>query len=233
MNAKEILEKEFSSGSWVHAYLLISQDTEKTHELINYIISQLQCLQEDITRLVSEETTGKRGEIKIEEIKRFLHEINLTPLGTIRVAIIEGCERLNSSSGNILLKSLEEPAGNIVFVLTSNSDNVLGTIKSRCQILKIPTLLKQFPSDISSIEVLTQSFFQITRFVELLIRDEGEIKFINDLENYFREKLLTEKKSCYGKVIEYIFRAKKDLAANSNARLTLESLILQIQNETK
>lgn len=45
-------------------------------------------------------------------------------------------EYLNASSANAMLKFLEEPEEHIIgFFLTNNKENVINTIKSRCQIL--------------------------------------------------------------------------------------------------
>ena len=54
-----------------------------------------------------------------------------------KVYIIYDAEKLNASAANSLLKFLEEPPEGIVAILLTNSSNrVLGTILSRCQILK-------------------------------------------------------------------------------------------------
>lgn len=54
------------------------------------------------------------------------------------VYIVKECDRLNNSSANTMLKFLEEPADNIIgFFITNNKENVISTIKSRCQIIKV------------------------------------------------------------------------------------------------
>ena len=55
----------------------------------------------------------------------------------LKVYIIKQCEKLNASSANCLLKTLEEPEKNIyAFLITSNIDLVMATIKSRCQVIQ-------------------------------------------------------------------------------------------------
>jgi DNA polymerase-3 subunit delta' len=73
--------------------------------------------------------------IKIEQIRSLQKELGYRPYEAVRKAcIIDGAERLNLSSGNALLKTLEEPPGNaIIILLTSAAENVLPTIRSRCQ----------------------------------------------------------------------------------------------------
>jgi len=61
--------------------------------------------------------------------------------GRMRVAIIDGADRLNAEAGNRVLKLLEEPPAYAVFlVLAQNLAGVLPTIISRCQIVNFPPL---------------------------------------------------------------------------------------------
>jgi DNA polymerase-3 subunit delta' len=56
-----------------------------------------------------------------------------------RVILINPAEAMNRSTANSLLKSLEEPIANTLFILvTSESERLLPTIRSRCQSLLIP-----------------------------------------------------------------------------------------------
>jgi len=54
--------------------------------------------------------------------------------GNTKVMLIHPADRLNTEAANTLLKTLEEPAGALRFVLTSESvHTLLPTIRSRCQ----------------------------------------------------------------------------------------------------
>ena len=57
-------------------------------------------------------------------------------IGDKKVYIINNAEKLNASSSNSLLKFLEEPEDGIIAILIAeNTNKVLSTIRSRCQIL--------------------------------------------------------------------------------------------------
>ncbi len=57
-----------------------------------------------------------------------------------RVVLISQAERMNLNAANSLLKSLEEPADNsVIILLTAKASSLLPTIKSRCQLLHLPT----------------------------------------------------------------------------------------------
>jgi DNA polymerase-3 subunit delta' len=74
--------------------------------------------------------------------------VNLPPFeGRYKVFIIDGLEFLSIAAANRMLKTLEEPVGNVVFILlTVNEAMVPATVISRCQRIEL------FPLAISLIE---------------------------------------------------------------------------------
>ena len=99
----------------------------------------------NLLRIVPE---GKSGVIRIDQIREGLDSNNqprfsrgviewaaLAPaLGCHRWILIEEAHRLNESSGNILLKTLEEPPPDTHFILvTHRPEALLQTIRSRCE----------------------------------------------------------------------------------------------------
>src|SRR5689334_15856643 len=73
--------------------------------------------------------------IKIDQVRALQKDLAYRPFEASRKAcIIDGADRLNPAAGNALLKTLEEPPGSaLIILLTSAVDNVLPTIRSRCQ----------------------------------------------------------------------------------------------------
>lgn len=90
----------------------------------------------DVTRFIPEQLTITRDEA--EELTR---AATLRPSRSrYRITIIEDADRLSDVSGNMLLKSIEEPGPSMVWLLcTPNPDDVLPTIKSRCRVLQLST----------------------------------------------------------------------------------------------
>jgi DNA polymerase-3 subunit delta' len=80
-----------------------------------------------------------RTEIGIDQIREVQHAASLPPFeGKCRVFIIDGAEYLSTEAANSLLKTLEEPAASVVFVLLTTSDRRLpATVVSRCQRLEL------------------------------------------------------------------------------------------------
>ncbi|KIH77360.1 DNA polymerase III, delta prime subunit [Geoalkalibacter ferrihydriticus] len=87
--------------------------------------------------------------IKIEQVRAIQREFSYRPLeAPKKVCLIEQAEKMVPAAGNALLKTLEEPSGEALFILLSaHPEQLLQTIRSRCQPLpfhRIPAeLLKR------------------------------------------------------------------------------------------
>ena len=77
--------------------------------------------------------------IPIERIREAIAQISQHSFGSgPRVVIVEPVERLTLAAQNCLLKSLEEPQADVVFLLLTHEPSaVLGTIASRCAMVKL------------------------------------------------------------------------------------------------
>lgn len=84
----------------------------------------------------------KTRSIKIEPIRELNYKISLRPVEAARrVAILVDFEAANEAAANALLKTLEEPPGDVIFILTANSlDTLLPTILSRCELFALRPL---------------------------------------------------------------------------------------------
>ena len=72
--------------------------------------------------------------IKIGQIRDLQSEAALKPINSARrVMIIDGAELMNNAAANCLLKTIEEPPSQTIFILlTANRSSLLMTIRSRC-----------------------------------------------------------------------------------------------------
>lgn len=94
----------------------------------------------NIVKLISTAEGDKsRAELSIEQIREIQRLTVLPPYeGRYRVIIIENADKMSNAAANALLKTLEEPVGNTVFILTSTTeDTVSETVRSRCRLFKI------------------------------------------------------------------------------------------------
>lgn len=84
---------------------------------------------------------ARQKDLKIDTIREWQRDISLRPYeGRRRVFILHDAERLNEEASNAMLKTLEEPPPFATLVLVANTLNLLPTITSRCQIVRLRPL---------------------------------------------------------------------------------------------
>lgn len=118
---------------------------------------------------------------KVEEIREIILEsININPArDRYRVFIIDEVHMLSKSSFNALLKTLEEPPSNVVFVMaTTELHKVPDTITSRCQEFEFRTIpLKDILgslrkiADAEGVEITEDALKEVARSGEGSMRD--------------------------------------------------------------
>lgn len=145
------LVKSFHDNKLGHAFLLETNNQEQTLKELLQFLKEINCEEEyhsdchkcNLCNLISkQEITSLKiirpeGQtIKKEQILELKNNFLSRPVfSKYNMYIILNAECLNSSSANVMLKFLEEPEENIIgFFITNNKENIIDTIKSRCQI---------------------------------------------------------------------------------------------------
>ena len=92
--------------------------------------------------IVEPEATKTARNIKIGQIRDLQREAFLRPIqAERRVVIIDGAEFMNKAAANCILKTLEEPPSQTIFILlTANRAGLLLTIRSRCMTINFDKL---------------------------------------------------------------------------------------------
>ncbi len=95
--------------------------------------------------------------IKVDQVRQLTHTLNQTAQFGRQVAIIHPAHQLNTAAANALLKTLEEPSGSVLLVLTAPNRSLLpATVSSRTQVvdltlhdpsLALAWLAEQFPNE--------------------------------------------------------------------------------------
>lgn len=127
--------------------------------------------------------------IKKNQVLDLQDEFSTMPLeGKKRIYIIKDADRMNQQTANSILKFLEEPVTDIIAILvTNNTNRMLGTIVSRCQVINLQntlnikkTMLENFAYKYCS------SMDEYNKFIS----DKDNAGFINDVLNFieFYEK---------------------------------------------
>ncbi len=83
----------------------------------------------DIIEIDAASNTG------VENIREIIEKARFAPAqARWKVYVIDECHMLSTAASNALLKTIEEPPANVIFILaTTNPERVIKTIQSRCQ----------------------------------------------------------------------------------------------------
>ncbi len=85
---------------------------------------------------------NKQGQISVDEAAQIVKSLRLKSFeGGTKVMLIWMPEKMHASAANKLLKLIEEPPKDTVFLLIAeNEGQIINTIRSRCQIINFPPL---------------------------------------------------------------------------------------------
>ncbi|WP_435135594.1 ATP-binding protein [Formosa sp. A9] len=94
----------------------------------------------DLYKLLGVE--NKQGQIGVDEAQDIVKALALKAYeGGYKVMIIWMAEKMNTAAANKLLKLIEEPPKQTIFILIAEEEqHILNTIRSRCQVLHFPAL---------------------------------------------------------------------------------------------
>jgi DNA polymerase-3 subunit delta' len=147
-DAVGVLRRAVEQGPMTHAWLLTGPPGSGRSTAARAFAAALQCehgtgcgqchecrtalggTHPDVTLVATEHVF-----LRVEDVRPLVTLAQQRPsLGRWRVLVVEDADRLNDTSGNLLLKAVEEPPPRTVWLLCAPSpDDVLITIRSRCR----------------------------------------------------------------------------------------------------
>ncbi|MDO5607178.1 MAG: DNA polymerase III subunit delta' [Capnocytophaga sp.] len=151
----------------------------------------------------------KQGIINVNEAKEITNKLTLKAYeGGYKIMIIWMAERMNTDSANKLLKLLEEPPQQTVFILIAEDESaILDTIRSRCQTLHFPPMSEQAIKD-----GLVANGIDENKALKIAVRSQGNYnkawQYVNetaDDEHQFEKWFIA--------VVRTAFRARGNKAA--------------------
>jgi DNA polymerase III subunit delta' len=159
--AEEMLRQHIAADSLRHAYLFsgprgVGRRTLALHfaQAINCptplengqpcgtcrICRQIADMQQADLNILQAEEEG--GTLKVDEVRDLQHMLSLAPYeSAYRIALLLRFEEANASAQNALLKTLEEPNRRVILLVTADDpENLLPTIVSRCELMRLRPL---------------------------------------------------------------------------------------------
>ncbi|MHA7844388.1 MAG: DNA polymerase III subunit [Winogradskyella sp.] len=147
--------KSFSHPDLHFAFPVTTSDKVKSKPVSNFYMEEWRQLLDqqpygnlfDWYKLLG--VDNKQGQIGVDEATEIVKSLSLKSYeGGYKVMIVWMAEKINTSAANKLLKLIEEPPEKTIFILiTEDEEQIINTIRSRCQILHFPPLAEEVISD--------------------------------------------------------------------------------------
>ena len=149
------LRSSLKSGRISHAYLFVgpagSNKTQAAYALAQALLCEQKasvlggCTTCDTCRRIARKKhpdvrycapQGASGYL-VEQIREIVSDTSLAPIqAEKKIYILDRVDRMNAAAANAFLKTLEEPARDVVLILLARTcESVLPTILSRCQVI--------------------------------------------------------------------------------------------------
>lgn len=173
-----------------------------------------------------------KRDISVEQLRELQRELALRPYEAPRKAcIIDPAERMNASSANSLLKTLEEPPGNaLIILLTENAGMLLSTVRSRCQLIRFAPLSLEH-----LLVLLERNGMSLETATLVAPMSGGSLQKALELDN---ESLTVRRAAVLARIeqldfrkIASVFDASEELSGNRDATLELLDMLLSFYRD--
>ncbi|QWX83649.1 DNA polymerase III subunit delta' [Cellulophaga sp. HaHaR_3_176] len=150
----------------------------------------------------------KQGQIGVDEAQEIVKKLSLKSYeGGYKICIVWMADKMNNSAANKLLKLIEEPPAKTVFILIAeDEEQLIQTIRSRCQVLHFPPLAEDAIANGLITEGLPKE-----QALRLANEANGNYNKALDLMNNDSEDLIFEK--WFVQWVRSAFKAKGNKAA--------------------
>ena len=176
------------------AFPVSNSDKVKSHAVSDHYL-------EDWRQFVQEQPYGnlfdwyrhigiekKQGQIGVDEAQDVVKKLSLKSYeGGYKVLLIWMAEKMNISAANKLLKLIEEPPEKTVLILMAeDEEQIINTIRSRCQILHLPplaedtivnALLNKGAAETEANSIAQEANGNFNKALDLLNKDSEDLVF--------------------------------------------------------
>ena len=201
----------------MHAYLVVGKNSESLEIKCTQIANQ------------NSENTLTYEITKIDEVRKLQEFIQLK-IDKPTAIIVNGIDNASLATLNAFLKILEEPQGNLSYILsTSNYHNILPTIKSRCQTVFVEDDYVYDKSLVNEYKTLLGN--SVSDKFELFNKYRDRSSALNFLTNFLSFIYLNHKNTPTEKSVQILDRTNNTISAlkrNGNVKLQTTNLIINL-----
>ncbi len=262
------LIRNIGSGRAAHAYIIEGRSGDPRDSFVQTLVSGLECDAEDpgarpcgscpscrqvaagtcmdVVRM--SKSTGRSGNesYKTSDAADLIERLSMDPYGRYLIGIIDDADSLSETIQNKLLKTLEEPPGRTILLLTaSNRDNLLETVRSRCSVIRLSDYAedagdgRQAVTEIhSTAEMLISRKCRFCEFREAAdknIKSKEDAKLLLDALGDLAAEIMKDgaadraRAQEMARVIEISEKTRADIARDMNYSRALRRLYLELR----
>lgn len=141
---KKQIQNSIEQDKFSHAHLIVGKDGIGKSLIAKEIALRLLGKQKnmDYVDIIEWRIKENKKSIGVNEIRDIIKEVNKKPYeGNKKIIIVYKAHKMTTEAQNAFLKTIEEPPKGVTIMLLSESlDDILETIRSRCQIHKLKRL---------------------------------------------------------------------------------------------
>ena len=243
------IEKMLGRGSACHAFLFCGGSPESREEIGMWLSERVLCSDELSRRkflhgnhedfIVLDKPADRESIVK-EQILDLLERIEYKPYGDRYAVLIRNAHLMNEISQNKLLKGLEEPGSQVVYILLAErEDALLPTVRSRCASFhleeektetdgRIAETAEAFAKEIGS----RKNYYRKKALLSGILSEKEEqrklaVNFLDVLEDRLEEGMLKGDMD-KARAIEHLETARKYLAQGQSVAYTLKQFCLRV-----
>ena len=179
---------------------------------------------------------------KVEDAQNILEKVQYVPVnGKFKIYIIDEVHMLTNHAFNALLKTLEEPPENVIFILaTTEVHKVLDTIKSRCQRFDFRRITTEdivkhlrYIADCEKINITNDALFAIAKNSAGGMRDSISLLDQLSILGFSKEVTVDDVNSILGRIsFDTLFNlSSKIIAASPSEAIEILNDIYNSGNE--
>lgn len=166
------------------------------------------------------------SKLGIEQARQIKSHLSIKPNSLKgKIVVVEDASVLTTEAQNALLKTLEEPPKKALIILGVKSESdLIETIISRCQLVRVQSSKLKVQSYNKDIEKLVNS--KTAERFEYIEKLKDKDQFLKDLLSYFHQDLRLHPKGANVTFLSELLQAQQWAKHNVNIRAILEYLML-------
>lgn len=249
----ENLSKAIMAQRIFHGYIIEVDREEDKEPLVKEILKAMLCEKEigkgckrcRVCQKIEHGNYGDLYEVKsdigknilVKQIEGLQRNLKRVPIdGKYKFAVIYQGDTIQEQAQNKLLKTLEEPDEHtVIIILCKNRDNLLQTVKSRCQLINARGFGENLEGVNSQVYELysmmreNKFFYKVKDNLDSIAKSREEaLVFLDDLEKIIGERLMKESIIKIDYEIKVIEAGRRDILKNMNYKYVLRSIALKI-----